>query len=89
MPGAGPGTGIDVQKWPALSVVDEGRGTGRHDGDDTRGRPVIAISILKQLGLISSESFADLSPMLIKNRRGQTVGRVESDLRLGPQYLPF
>ena len=59
------------------------------DGDDTRGRPVIAISILKQLGLISSESFADLSPMLIKNRRGQTVGRVESDLRLGPQYLPF
>ena len=58
------------------------------DGDDTRGRPVIAVSILKQLGLVSSEAFPDLSPMSIKNRRGDIVGRVESDLRLD-QDFPF
>jgi L-asparaginase II len=62
------------------------------DGDDHRGRPVIAVSILKQLGLISSEALPELSPMPIKNRRGQTVGRVEfeSDVRVAQQhYMPF
>jgi L-asparaginase II len=47
------------------------------DGDDHRGRSVIAVSILKQLGLISSETLPELSPMPIKNRRGDLVGRVE------------
>jgi L-asparaginase II len=48
------------------------------DGDDHRGRPVIALSILKQLGMLHSEALPELSPMAIKNRRGDTVGRVES-----------
>jgi L-asparaginase II len=48
------------------------------DGDDHRGRPVIAVSILKQLGLISSEALPELSPMPIMNRRGEVVGRVVS-----------
>ncbi len=56
------------------------------DGDDHRGRPVIAVSILKQLGLISSGALGELSPMLIKNRRGETVGRVESEVRLAQQF---
>ena len=60
------------------------------DGDDHRGRPVIAVSILKQLGLISSEALPELSPMPIKNRRGETIGRIESELHLGRQYdMPF
>ena len=52
------------------------------DGDDLRGRPVIAVSILKQLGLISSEALPELSPMPIKNRRGAIVGRVEAEVRV-------
>ncbi|HEY2846435.1 MAG TPA: asparaginase [Pyrinomonadaceae bacterium] len=60
------------------------------DGDDHRGRPVIAVAILKQLGLISSEALPELSPMPIKNRRGETVGRVESEVRVAQQYyMPF
>jgi len=60
------------------------------DGDDHRGRPVIAVSILKQLGLISSEALPELSPMPIKNRRGNVVGRVESEVRIAQQSdMPF
>jgi L-asparaginase II len=47
------------------------------DGDDHRGRPVVAVSILKQLGLLHSEALPELSPMPIKNRNADTVGRVE------------
>ncbi|MBK9153421.1 MAG: asparaginase [Chloracidobacterium sp.] len=46
------------------------------DGDDRRARPVAAVAILKQLGLIADESLSDLSPMLLKNRRGDAVGSV-------------
>ena len=60
------------------------------DGDDHRGRPVIAVSILKQLGLISSEALPELSPMPIRNRRNEIVGRVESEVRVAQQYyIPF
>lgn len=52
------------------------------DGDDLRGRPVVAVSILKQLGLIPATTLADLSPMPIKNRRGIVVGRVESEVHI-------
>ena len=48
------------------------------DGDDVRGRPVIAVSILKQLGVLDSAAMPELSPMPIKNRLGDVVGRVES-----------
>ena len=46
------------------------------DGDDHRGRPVIAVEILKQLDIIVETALPELSPMLIKNRRGDHVGRV-------------
>ena len=48
------------------------------DGDDKRARPVVAVEILKQLGILSSEDLPELSPMPIKNRRGDLVGSVEA-----------
>ncbi|MEQ1605872.1 MAG: asparaginase [Pyrinomonadaceae bacterium] len=46
------------------------------DGDDHRGRPVIAVEILKQLYILVETALPDLSPMPVKNRRGDVVGRV-------------
>lgn len=48
------------------------------DGDDRRARPVAATAILRRLGVIAAEALPDLSPMLVKNRRGDSVGRVEA-----------
>lgn len=48
------------------------------DGDDMRGRPVVAVAILKKLGILESDAMPDLSPMPIKNRRGDLVGHVEA-----------
>lgn len=69
MPGTQYPTGLGI----ALKVAD---------GDDHRGRPVVAVSILKQLGLLHSEALPALSPMAIKNRRDETVGRVEAVVEL-------
>ncbi len=48
------------------------------DGDDHRGRPVIATEILRQLDILVEGDLPELSPMPIKNRRGDVVGAVES-----------
>ncbi|MDI1241992.1 MAG: asparaginase [bacterium] len=48
------------------------------DGDDKRARPVVAVEILRQLGILSADDLPDVSPMPIKNRRGDVVGRVEA-----------
>lgn len=63
---------LPCEKWPtglgiALKVAD---------GDDYRGRPVIAIEILRQLGILGEDDLADLSPSPIKNRREEPVGKV-------------
>lgn len=50
------------------------------DGDDKRARPVVAVGILKQLGILSIDALPELSPMSIKNRGGEIVGRVEAVL---------
>ena len=47
------------------------------DGDDRRGRPVVAVEILRRLILVSDTNLTDLSPMSMKNRRGDIVGRIE------------
>lgn len=52
------------------------------DGDDRRARPVVAVEILNQLGILTANDLPDLSPMPIKNRRGDVVGRVEAKLNL-------
>ncbi|MGQ0541648.1 MAG: asparaginase [Blastocatellia bacterium] len=48
------------------------------DGDDKRARPAVAVEILRQLGILSNNDLTDLSPMPIKNRRGDQVGCVTS-----------
>lgn len=48
------------------------------DGDDKRARPVVAVELLRRLGILSDHDLTDVSPMPIKNRRGDTVGRTEA-----------
>lgn len=50
------------------------------DGNDHRARPVVAVEVLKQLGILSSDDLPDLSPMPIKNRREDLVGQVISSI---------
>ena len=52
------------------------------DGDDYHGRPVVAVEILRQLEILWSDDLPELSPMPIKNRRGDIVGFVEADVKL-------
>jgi L-asparaginase II len=54
------------------------------DGDDRRARPVVAVELLKRLGVFPKESLSDLSPMPIRNRRGDLVGRVEAEMDMRP-----
>lgn len=61
------------EKWPnglAIAMKVE-------DGDDRRGRPVVAVELLKKFGVLASEDLPELSPMPIKNRRGDVVGQVQ------------
>ena len=48
------------------------------DGDDRRARPVTAVALLKHLGVLSPDALPELSPMPIKNRRGDIVGIVKA-----------
>jgi len=52
------------------------------DGDDRRGRPVAAVEALRQLRVLPKDALGELSPMKIKNRRGDLVGRVEASFEL-------
>lgn len=52
------------------------------DGDDRRGRPVAAVEALRQLGVLPKDALGAVSPMKIKNRRGDLVGRVEASFEL-------
>lgn len=52
------------------------------DGEDKRARPVVAIELLRQLGITDAGDFPELSPMPIVNRRNNTVGRVEASFDL-------
>jgi L-asparaginase II len=53
------------------------------DGDDHRGRAVIAVEILKRLDILVETALPELSPMPIKNRRGDVVGRVVTNKLFG------
>jgi L-asparaginase II len=50
------------------------------DGDDKRARPVVAIELMRQLGMISRDQLTEHSPSSIKNRRGDEVGRVVANI---------
>jgi L-asparaginase II len=52
------------------------------DGDDRRGRPVAAVEVLRQLNVLPQDALREISPMKIKNRRGDLVGRVEASVEL-------
>ncbi|CAA9426070.1 MAG: Hypothetical protein of L-Asparaginase type 2-like superfamily [uncultured Pyrinomonadaceae bacterium] len=52
------------------------------DGDDKRARAVVLIELLKQLEILDAETLKDFSPLPIKNRRGDTVGRVVADFQI-------
>jgi L-asparaginase II len=56
------------------------------DGDDHRGRPVIAVEVLKQLGLLAADDLPELSPMPIKTRRDDVVGSVQPIFQLALRY---
>jgi L-asparaginase II len=69
---------LPCDRWPiglgiALKVAD---------GDDHRARPVVASELLRQLCLLNDNDLPDLSPMPIKNRRGDVVGRVEAKINI-------
>jgi L-asparaginase II len=69
---------LPCEKWPkglgiALKI---------EDGDDKRARPVAAVEILRQLGILGADSLPDVSPMAIKNRRGDVVGEVVANVSL-------
>jgi len=53
------------------------------DGDDKRARPVVAIEVLRQLGILKGETLKNLAPMAITNRRGDLVGEVAATFDLG------
>ena len=52
------------------------------DGDDKRARAVISIEVLRQLGIFDEGKLKDYSPLPIKNRRGEPVGRVEASFKI-------
>jgi L-asparaginase II len=52
------------------------------DGDDFISRPVVAVEILRQLGILDQAALSQLSPLPIKNRRGDLVGKVVSRFNL-------
>ncbi len=52
------------------------------DGDDKRGRPVAAVTILRELGILTKDELSEVSPMQLTNRRGDVVGKVISDIKI-------
>ncbi|HRH40694.1 MAG TPA: asparaginase [Pyrinomonadaceae bacterium] len=52
------------------------------DGEDNRARPAVAVELLRQLEVLEADDLKELSPMPIKNWRGDLVGRVEVSLHL-------
>ncbi len=52
------------------------------DGDDHRARPAVAVEILRQLEVLSEKDLRDVSPMAIKNRKGDIVGSVQPQIQI-------
>ena len=65
---------LPCDRWPAglgiaLKIAD---------GDDLYSRSVVAIELLRRLGVLAPDALAELSPMPIMNRRGDKVGEILS-----------
>ena len=63
---------LPSERWPTglgIALKIEG-------GDDHLSRPVVAVEILRRLGILSEADLPELSPMPIKTRRGDVVGSI-------------
>ncbi|MBS1794173.1 MAG: asparaginase [Acidobacteria bacterium] len=58
------------------------------DGDDQRARAVVAIEVLRRLGIFAPQTLANYSPLPVRNRRGEPVGRVEAAFELKIEAPP-
>jgi len=70
---------LPSDRWPSglgIAVKIE-------DGDDNRGRPVVVVEILRQLGVLVRNDLPEISPMPVKNRRGDVVGAVKPLVKFG------
>jgi L-asparaginase II len=66
------------ERWPsglAIALKIE-------DGDDQLARPVVAVELLRRLDILRSADLPEISPMPIKNRRGDDVGQIRPTLDL-------
>ncbi len=52
------------------------------DGDDYLSRPSVTVDLLRQLALIDNDALPELSPLPVRNRRGDVVGRIESVVKI-------
>ena len=72
---------LPCEKWKkglAIAVKIE-------DGNDNRARPVVAIALLRQLGIMTDdaeENLKEFSPIILKNRMDIEVGEVVVDFEI-------
>ena len=65
---------LPSDRWPsglAIALKIE-------DGDDHLSRPVVAVELLRKLGLLNADDLPDVAPMPVRNRRGDVVGRISA-----------
>ncbi|MCY7346958.1 MAG: asparaginase [Pyrinomonadaceae bacterium] len=52
------------------------------DGDDKRARAVVLVELLRHLEILDADALKNISPLAIKNRRGDAVGSVKASFNL-------
>lgn len=52
------------------------------DGDDQRARAAISVEVLRQLEIFGAEDLQNYSPLPVKNRRGDLVGKVKAGFEI-------
>lgn len=65
---------LPSDRWPsglAIALKIE-------DGDDHLSRPVVAVELLRTLGLLNIDDLPDVAPMPVRNRRGDVVGHISA-----------
>ncbi len=52
------------------------------DGDDFRARSAVSVELFRQLGILDAGALPELSPLPIRNRLGDQVGRVQAAFKI-------
>lgn len=52
------------------------------DGEDKRARPVVAVELLRRLGILDAKSLKIFSPLMIENRRDDVVGKIAASFHI-------